>query len=63
MMVAANIHVAAFTAHLVDMDGQVSTLLWITVAAAGAAIGLAILVCYLRNRGSISVEDVNMMKG
>ena len=46
-----------------DLTGQVFTLFVLTVAAAEAAIGLAILVCFFRNRGSIAVEDVNVMKG
>ena len=46
-----------------DLVGQVFTLFVLTVAAAEAAIGLAILVCFFRNRGTIDVEDVNVMKG
>ena len=49
--------------HLGDLVGQVFAMLILTVAAAEAAIGLAILVVYFRNRGSIAVEDINMMKG
>ena len=45
------------------MVGQVFALLILTVAAAEAAIGLAIVVVYFRNRGSIAVEDINLMKG
>jgi len=63
MLLAVNINLVAFSAHLGDLVGQVFTLFVLTVAAAEAAIGLAILVCFFRNRGSISVEDVNMMKG
>ncbi len=63
MLLAVNIQLIAFSAHLQDMVGQVFALFVLTVAAAEAAIGLAILVVYFRNRGSIEVEDVNMMKG
>ena len=63
MLLAVNINLVAFSAHLGDLTGQVFTLFILTVAAAEAAIGLAILVCFFRNRGSIDVEDVNMMKG
>ena len=63
MLLAVNINFVAFSAHLGDLAGQVFTLFVLTVAAAEAAIGLAILVCFFRNRGSIAVEDVNMMKG
>ncbi len=63
MLLAVNINFAAFSAYLHDMVGQVFTIFVLTVAAAEAAIGLAILVVYYRNRGSISVADVNVMKG
>ena len=63
MLLAVNINFVAFSAHLGDLVGQVFTLFVLTVAAAEAAIGLAILVCFFRNRGTIAVEDVNMMKG
>ena len=63
MLLAVNINLVAFSWHLGDLTGQVFTLFVLTVAAAEAAIGLAILVCFFRNRGSIAVEDVNMMKG
>jgi NADH-quinone oxidoreductase subunit K len=63
MLLAVNINLVAFSAHLGDMAGQVFTLFVLTVAAAEAAIGLAILVCFFRNRGTIAVEDVNVMKG
>ncbi|MEM9045784.1 MAG: NADH-quinone oxidoreductase subunit NuoK [Pseudomonadota bacterium] len=63
MLLAVNINMVAFSAHLNDLTGQVFTLFILTVAAAEAAIGLAILVCFFRNRGTIAVEDVNMMKG
>jgi NADH-quinone oxidoreductase subunit K len=63
ILLAVNINLVAFSAHLGDLVGQVFALLILTVAAAEAAIGLAILVIFFRNRGSIAVEDVNMMKG
>jgi len=63
MLLAVNINLVAFSVELGDMVGQVFAMLVLTVAAAEAAIGLAILVAYFRNRGSIAVEDINMMKG
>lgn len=63
LLLAVNINLVAFSTHLNDLVGQVFTLFVLTVAAAEAAIGLAILVVYFRNRGSIAVEDINMMKG
>ena len=63
MLLAVNINLVAFSAHLGDLVGQVFALFVLTVAAAEAAIGLAILVCFYRVRGTIAVEDVNMMKG
>jgi NADH-quinone oxidoreductase subunit K len=63
ILLAVNINFVAFSSHLNDIVGQVFALLVLTVAAAAAAIGLAILVVFYRNRGSIAVEDVNMMKG
>ena len=63
MLLAVNINFVAFSAELNDLVGQVFAVFILTVAAAEAAIGLAILVVYFRNRGSISVENVNMMKG
>jgi NADH-quinone oxidoreductase subunit K len=63
MLLAVNINLVAFSAHLGDLVGQVFALFVLTVAAAEAAIGLAILVCFFRVRGTIAVEDVNMMKG
>jgi NADH-quinone oxidoreductase subunit K len=63
MLLAVNINLVAFSTHLGDLVGQVFTLFVLTVAAAEAAIGLAILVCFHRNRGTIAVEDVNVMKG
>ena len=63
MLLAVNINLVAFSHFLGDMVGQVFAMFVLTVAAAEAAIGLAILVVYFRNRGSIAVEDVNLMKG
>jgi NADH-quinone oxidoreductase subunit K len=63
MLLAVNINLVAFSAHLGDLVGQVFALFVLTVAAAEAAIGLAILVCFFRVRGTIAVEDINMMKG
>lgn len=63
ILLSVNINFVAFSAYLNDLVGQVFTLFVLTVAAAEAAIGLAILVCFFRNRGTIAVEDVNVMKG
>ncbi|HEX9807999.1 MAG TPA: NADH-quinone oxidoreductase subunit NuoK [Alphaproteobacteria bacterium] len=63
MLLAVNINLVAFSAHLGDLTGQVFAMFVLTVAAAEAAIGLAILVVYFRNRGSIAVEDINRLKG
>jgi NADH-quinone oxidoreductase subunit K len=63
ILLAVNINLVAFSAFLGDLVGQIYALLVLTVAAAEAAIGLAILVAYYRNRGSIAVEDINLMKG
>ena len=63
MLLAVNINLVAFSVHLQDLAGQVFAMFVLTVAAAEAAIGLAILVVYFRNRGSIAVEDINLMKG
>ncbi len=63
VLLAVNINFVAFSAFLGDLVGQIFALLILTVAAAEAAIGLAILVVFYRNRGSIAVEDINMMKG
>jgi len=63
ILLAVNINFVAFSTHLNDITGQVFALFILTVAAAEAAIGLAILVVFYRNRGSIAVEDVNMMRG
>ena len=63
MLLAVNINLVAFSSFLGDLTGQVFTMFVLTVAAAEAAIGLAILVGFFRNRGTIDVEDVNVMKG
>jgi NADH-quinone oxidoreductase subunit K len=63
MLLAVNINLVAFSAFLGDLTGQIFALLILTVAAAEAAIGLAIVVVYYRNRGSIAVDDINLMKG
>ncbi|MEN3791867.1 NADH-quinone oxidoreductase subunit NuoK [Fulvimarina sp. MAC3] len=63
ILLAVNINFIAFSAFLNDLAGQVFALFVLTVAAAEAAIGLAILVVFFRNRGSIAVDDVNTMKG
>jgi len=63
ILLAVNLNFVAFSSFLGDLVGQVFALLVLTVAAAESAIGLAILVVYFRNRGSIAVEDINMMKG
>jgi NADH-quinone oxidoreductase subunit K len=63
ILLAVNINLVAFSSFLGDLTGQVFGLFVLTVAAAESAIGLAILVVYYRNRGSIAVEDINMMKG
>ncbi len=63
ILLAVNINLVAFSTFLGDLVGQVFALIVLTVAAAEAAIGLAILVVYFRNRGSIAVDDINLMKG
>ncbi|QQR37823.1 NADH-quinone oxidoreductase subunit NuoK [Devosia oryziradicis] len=63
ILLAVNLNMVAFSAQLNDLQGQVFALLILTVAAAEAAIGLAILVIFYRNRGSIAVEDISSMKG
>ena len=63
MLLAVNINLVAFSSHLGDLIGQVFALFVLTVAAAEAAIGLAIVITYFRNRGTIAVEDINLMKG
>jgi NADH-quinone oxidoreductase subunit K len=63
MLLAVNINFVAFSAFLHDLVGQIFAMIVLTVAAAEAAIWLAILVVYFRNRGTIAVEDINLMKG
>jgi len=63
MLLAVNINLVAFSVELGDLVGQIFAMFVLTVAAAEAAIGLAILVVYFRNRGTIEVEDINLMKG
>ncbi|MBS0643764.1 MAG: NADH-quinone oxidoreductase subunit NuoK [Acetobacteraceae bacterium] len=63
ILLAVNLNLVAFSAEHGDMAGQILAMLVLTVAAAEAAIGLAIVTIYFRNRGSIQVEDVNLMKG
>jgi NADH-quinone oxidoreductase subunit K len=63
ILLSVNLNLVAFSAFLGDLTGQIFALFILTVAAAEAAIGLAILVAYYRNRGSIAVDDINMMKG
>ncbi len=63
ILLSVNINFVAFSVMLGDLSGQIFAMFILTVAAAEAAIGLAILVIYFRNRGTIAVEDVNMMKG
>lgn len=63
ILLSVNLNLVAFSAHLNDLAGQVFAMFILTVAAAEAAIGLAILVVYFRNRGSIEVEDISTLKG
>ena len=63
MLLSINLNMVAFSYFLGDLKGQIFSMFILTVAAAEAAIGLAILVCYFRNKGSISIESVNTMKG
>jgi len=63
LLLAVSINMVAFSAFLGDLVGQVFALVVLTVAAAESAIGLAIIVVYFRNRGSIAVDDINLMKG
>ena len=60
---AVNINLVAFSAYLHDVAGQIFAMFVLTVAAAEAAVGLAILVTFFRNRGDIAVDDASMMKG
>jgi NADH-quinone oxidoreductase subunit K len=63
ILLAVNVNFVAFSAYLGDLAGQIFAMFVLTVAAGEAAIGLAIVVVFFRNRGSIEVEDVNLMKG
>ncbi|MAV87174.1 MAG: NADH-quinone oxidoreductase subunit NuoK [Rhodospirillaceae bacterium] len=63
MLLAVNINFIAFSAYLGDLSGQIFSLFILTVAAGEAAIGLAILVVYFRNRRSIAVDDISTMRG
>jgi NADH-quinone oxidoreductase subunit K len=63
ILLSVNLNLVAFSTFLQDMVGQIFAMFVLTVAAAEAAIGLAILVVYFRNRGTIAVEDINQMKG
>ena len=63
MLLAVNINLVSFSTHLQDLTGQVFAMFVLNVAAAEAAIGLAILVVYYRNRASIAVDDIDLMKG
>lgn len=63
MLLSVNINFVAFSAYLGDLLGQIFSLFILTIAAAEAAIGLAILVVYFRNRDSVAVEDVSQMRG
>ena len=63
MLLAVNINLIAFSSFLGDLNGQIFSMFVLTVAAGEAAIGLAILVVYYRNRSTIAVDDINMMKG
>lgn len=62
MLLAVNINLVAFSQFLGDLTGQVFAFMVLTVAAAEAAVGLAILVAFFRNRGDIAVDDANLMK-
>ena len=63
ILLAVNVNFVAFSHFLGDLVGQIFTMFVLTVAAAEAAIGLAIVVVYFRNRGTIEVEEINQMKG
>jgi len=63
MLLAVNLNFVAFSVHLQDIVGQVFSIIILSIAAAEISIGLAILVLYFRNRGSIEIEDINQMKG
>jgi len=63
ILLAVNINFVAFSAYLHNIQGQIMAMFVLTVAAAEAAVGLAILVTFFRNRGDIAVDDASMMKG
>ena len=63
ILLAVNINMVAFSAFLNDLTGQIFAMFVLTVAAGEAAIGLAILVLYFRDRGTIAVDDVSHLKG
>ena len=63
ILLAVNINLVAFSAYLHEVTGQIFAMIVLTVAAAEAAVGLAILVTFFRNRGDIAVDDASMMKG
>jgi NADH-quinone oxidoreductase subunit K len=63
ILLSVNINLVSFSAYLQDLTGQIFSLFVLTVAAAEAAIGLAIIVVYYRNRGNIEVEDISQMRG
>jgi len=63
MLLAVNINFVAFSVHMQDIAGQIFSIIILSIAAAEVSIGLAILVLYSRNRGSIEIEDINQMRG
>ena len=63
VLLSVNVNLVAFSAYLRNLEGQIFAMIVLTVAAAEAAVGLAILVTYFRNRGDIAVEDINQMRG
>ena len=63
ILLAVNINLVSFSIYLQNLVGQVFTMFILTVAAAEAAVGLAIIVMYYKNKGSISVEQINTLKG
>jgi len=63
ILLSVNLNLVAFSARLGDLTGQIFAMFILTVAAAEAAIGLAVVVIYFRNTGSIEVEDVSTLKG
>jgi NADH-quinone oxidoreductase subunit K len=63
MLLAVNINFVAFSSYYADMAGQIASIMILTVAAAESAIGLAILVIFYRNKGSILLDDLNQLKG